>query len=311
MKKNVFGWMAVAVLSTLACGMIVPVTTPSQAGVETIVAETMQALTLIPPAATQTLPAEVSTVTATGVTVTQPVQPSGVPVSFQNVSFEIPNGLATSANTETVPAVGENDGALWDVAPAYSKFTLMGYPLQGKFFEPHIMIYPAQEYAAAQAGAAESISRLQVILASLDIPLTNDALPYLPFANAAQIFFAQPKLLSSQSGLGIRFLTEYAQYFATVNNHDLFYHFQGLTGDGEYYIIAILPVTAPILAADENPESPVPAGGIPFPGYEASEADMQAYYENVTKSLDAIDPDSFSPSLSVLDSMISSIQIVP
>ena len=297
MKKNVLGWMAVPVLLTLACGMIVPTTLPSQPGVETIVAATLQALTAAPPPTVAPSPT------------TEPEVSLGTTVTYNNITLALPTGLASNATGAQIPAADEQTTGPWGVAPEYIELKLDGYVLAEKFHDPKIYVYPAQEFAAVHPNAANSISRLQAILASPEAPLTNDALPHLPFANAAQIFFTQPKILSFQNGSGIRFLTEYAQYFATVNNPDLFYHFQGLTSDGKYYIIAILPVTAPILAADENPESPIPGGGITFPGYDGPEADMQAYYENVTRALDTIDPDAFSPSLMVLDSMIKSIRI--
>jgi hypothetical protein len=62
----------------------------------------------------------------------------------------------------------------------------------------------------------------------------------VPFFNAAQVFASNIKVISFQNGKGVRFLTEYAQHAASANNHNLFYYFQGLTGDGAYYIIAIL-----------------------------------------------------------------------
>ena len=297
MKNNIPGWMAVVILLTLACGMIVPTPMPSQPGVETIVDATLQALTSAPPSTVALSPS------------TEPEVSLGTTVTYNNVTLILPAGLASNATGTQIPAADEQTAGPWGVAPEHIELTLDGYALTDRFFTPKIYVYPAQQYASVHASAANSISRLQAILASPEAPLTNDALPYLPFANAAQVFFTQPKVLSLQNGSGIRFLTEYAQYFATVNNHDLFYHFQGLTSDGNYYIIAILPVTAPILAADENPESPIPADGIPFPGYDGPEADMQAYYENVTRALDTIDPDAFSPSLTVLDSMIKSIRI--
>ncbi|MEO8354588.1 MAG: hypothetical protein ABI621_01610 [Chloroflexota bacterium] len=41
------------------------------------------------------------------------------------------------------------------------------------------------------------------------------------------------QVINFQNGRGIRFLTQYAQYPAPINNHELFYHFQGLTNDGK------------------------------------------------------------------------------
>jgi hypothetical protein len=76
-----------------------------------------------------------------------------------------------------------------------------------------------------------------------------DQLPTVPFFNAAQVFASNVQPISFQNGSGIRFVTEYAQGFVSINNQDLFYHFQGFTDDGNYYMVAVLPVTSPVLAS--------------------------------------------------------------
>ena len=300
MRIRLIGWMAGILLVTLACGIAAPIPAPTQPGVETVVAQTMQALTAAAPVATQKPPVEA----------TASSQPSGIPVSFQNVSFVIPNGLANGANPETVAAVGENDGGPWSVAPAHLKFTLTGYPLQGKFFEPYMLVYPAQDFEAVSDGAGQSLGMLRAILASPSAPLSKDKLPSVPGFNAAMVFASNTSVLPFQNGSGVRMLTEYAQYFASVNNQDLFYQFQGLTSDGKYYIIAILPVNAPFLAADEDPAAPVPSDGIAFPDYNtAGEAEFTAYYQAMTDKLNATSPEAFTPTLSQLDALIASISI--
>ena len=35
-------------------------------------------------------------------------------------------------------------------------------------------------------------------------------------------------------------------------SHELIYHFEGLTDDGQYYVTVILPITAPGLPEDGN-----------------------------------------------------------
>ena len=66
---------------------------------------------------------------------------------------------------------------------------------------------------------------------------------------------AKGKLQPFVSGIGVRFLTEYAQYFVPVNNHDLFYTYQGLTNDGQYWISVILPINHPDLPANADNSS--------------------------------------------------------
>jgi len=293
MKKQTLYAIVGVVVITLACslGAGTPAA-PTQAQgdqVGTVVAATMQALTAVP----------------SEVAVTQaPTQISGTSVSCQNVSFVIPTGLAGGANAEAVPAVGEGSGAPWEVAPAHVKCTLTGYQLPGKFHEPTLFIYPADEYAQAQSGVAEQIDRLKKILAG-STPM-KETLPNVPFFNAAPAIAANIKLTPFQNGNGVRTLTEYAQYYAPINNHELFYHFQGLTSDNKYYIIAILPITAPILAEDEKPEAPVPSGGVPIPTGVGPD---EVYYTSVTQKLNALPPDSYAPSLNTLDALIQSIQV--
>lgn len=234
---------------------------------------------------------------------------TGSMVTLNNVTITIPHGLAKDALTEMISEVTDPNAAPWEMKPAHLEFTLTSYQLQDKFQKPKLYIYPAQEFAA-DSGAAESIRRLQSILLNA-APLAAENLPFVPFFNAGQVFAAQMQIVQFQNGSGVRFLTEYAQSFATINNHELFYHFQGLSDDGKYYIIAILPVTAPILAADEKPDSLVPTEGVPFPGYDDPNADFVGYYNAVTEKLNALTEDDFQPSLSVLDALIRSMSVTP
>ncbi len=289
-----------AFISILACSFTAGPTTQTN-DISTIVAGTFQALTVPAPASTQE--------PATGAAPTQAAA-QGIPVSSGNVEFIIPAGLAGGALAETVPAVDEQSGAPWEVSPAYIRFTLQNYPLQDKFFQPQIMVYPAQDYAAVGAGAAISIQRLQAILASPAAPLGNDVLPRLPYANADQIIGAKAKMITFNGGSGLRVLAEYAQNFAVIDNHDLFYHFEGLTSDGKSYTVATLPINAGFLAADSNPASPVPAGGVPFPGYASNDATtFENYYQAVSDKLNSTPPEAFTPSLTWLDSLIQSLEV--
>jgi hypothetical protein len=113
-------------------------------------------------------------------------------------------------------------------------------------------------------------------------------------------------MIQFQNGSGVRELTQYDQYPAPINNRELFYHFEGLTSDARYYVIAILPITAPVLAEDEKAESPVPAGGIPIP---PDTGPTDVYYFSVTEKLNSLQPDSFTPPLNTLDALIQSILV--
>lgn len=279
------------VLGTVGCSFsISSPSTPTQADqVATVVAATMQSLTATPNETIATQPA---------------TQTSGNSVSLENVSFVIPIGLAEAANTEKMTAVETNSGASWEIGPTHYRFTLTGYELQDTFHEPRIYVYPAEAYAQANASAAEQIERVRKILAGS--ALLRETLPHVPFFNAEAQLAAHIKIIPFENGSGVRALTQYAQYAAPINNHELFYHFQGLTSDGEYYVIAILPISAPVLAEDEKPEASVPEGGVPIP---TDIGPNEVYYFSVTEKLNSLAPDDFTPSLNMMDALIQSIRV--
>lgn len=199
----------------------------------------------------------------------------------------------------------------WSLTPGHTVLKLEGYLLQGKSHEAEIYIYPALDYAVMVPGAFESIHRLDNILYAPGGPMINDELPAVPFFNAQQVFASNIQLVSFQNGQGVRFVTEYAQYPASANNNDLFYHFQGVTRDGDYYIVAILPITAPELAETSDGGAALPSGGVPYPYFANPGADMQSYYTSVVDVLNATPAETFSPTISQLDLLIQSMRINP
>ncbi len=238
-----------------------------------------------------------------------PSMEGGIPVSATPIRLVIPSGLATGATADTIDVVTEQTGAPWDVAPAHLQLTLQGYSVEVSSHVAQIFVYPAQDYASLNPAAAESLKRLQSVIANPSGAYGNDSLPRIPFYNAGQVLAAQQKPIQFSSGTGIRFVTQYGQDVSPINNGGLFYSFHGLTADGKYYIIAVLPVNLPFLAADNNPNSPISSAGIPFPPAPASGATYQDYYNQVTKKIDATPANQFSPSLDVLDALVESIAV--
>lgn len=286
MSRKLLG-LAGILFVTLACGFAAPAT-PAQPGVETIVAATFEALTANAPTA-----------------------PSGIPVSFQHVSFVIPNGLAGGANGELIPVITEETGDPWSVAPEHVKFTFNGYNnTTGSFSNITLSVYPAQEYADVYAGAEHGLQKLQAILASPSAPLAFDSLPQVPSFNAAQMIATQVQRLNFTNGSGVRMINQYGQAVGPVTNSGTFYHYEGLTSDGKYLVVAVLPIGSPFLASGDSENEPIPAGGVEFPGYDSLDpADFENYFQAVTDVLNAASPDSFRPGLPLLDSLIQSITV--
>jgi len=297
MKKIFFG-VALFALLLSACAPVSPIT-PQVDGVSSMVAGTLQALTQAAPAPTASA--------------VPPTQPGGTPVSYKNVSLVLPDGLAGGLSGETVPQVTEQNGAPWEIAPEHIRFTFSGYDNSvGKFSAIEIVVYPMQDLAATTSWMSNSLPKLQAILASPSAPISPKNLPEVPYFNAAQMFAAQIKIVNFQGGSGVRCVTQYGQAVGPVSDNGTFYHFQGLTSDGKYYIVAVLPVGASFLSASNDPAQPLPADGIPFPAMDSTDpAAFEAYFQAVADKLNATDPGAFTPNLSTLDALIQSITVSP
>jgi hypothetical protein len=223
--------------------------------------------------------------------------PEALPnVTYEGISFSYDETLADEAVGETAPA---EDFMAGEAIPAHVQFSFQGYPLSGIFHEPRIHIYPVNEFEASSQAAASIIAEQRRFL--VDRPATPESIPFLPLFNAAQLMRTQVEYIDFQSGSGVRFLTEYAQYFAPINNTDLFYTFQGLTDDGAYYVAAILPVSNSILPAD--------ASAIPGGDPDAFANNYDSYVTDIQQQLDEQSPSDFTPDLALLDAMIQSLKI--
>jgi len=231
-------------------------------------------------------------------------QISGIPASFEHVSFIIPDGLASGADLELVQGLGE-EYEPWERYPTHPKFLLTGYPLtHGNYNIPEIIVYPAEEYASFNPNGAEQIERVKKILAGTTP--TIETLPMVPFSGTKAMITAVIQIVPFQNGSGVRTVMQFGQYAGQINNEDLFYHFQGLTEDGKYHVVVNLPGAAPILPATHDISLPVPDGGVPF---DNSLGFNSPYYFTVTKKLNALSPDDYTPSLNILDALVQSILV--
>ena len=319
MKKN-FLLLSIFTIVTLACDLsvtVAPSTSSAPLPTNTVIPATGDPTTILAtlalnatstqvPASATLIPVTVSpTSTATAL---QPVT-NEVEVAVGPLSIVLSPGLATGARGIQIPRAEGQNLPYWDLTPGHHILKLEGYLLQGKTQQPQIYVYPAQAYAEMVPGAFESIRRLDNILYGPSAPISADQLPTVPFFNAQQAFTSNIQVVSFQNGGGVRFLTEYAQYAVSANNQDLIYHFQGVTRDGAYYIIAILPLSNPRLAETSDGGAVLPLGGIPYSYFADPNADMQGYYKAVTALLNTAPQETFTPTLNQLDLLIQSMRI--
>lgn len=298
MNKNLL-FVSPLILATLACDMTIPATPPVQT--VTPATQAYEPATTTPEifiSLTQAVPGEF-----------QPT-PDATTVTYNPLTVTIPQAVASGASGRDFPRLDSADTAWWERTPGHVQVSLGDYyTLQGKAHQPAIYVYPASAYAEVAPAAFESIHRLQNYLyAPTDLPALAQ-LPGVPFFSAHILFAAQIQPVSFQNGNGIRYIGEYAQYPAPANSTDLFYTFIGVTGDGEHYIVAVFPLTSPVLAETSDAGAPLPPNGIPYPYLADPAANMDAYYMAVTDLLNVQEPDTFTPHLHQLDTLIQSMLI--
>ena len=253
-------WKFVLIFATmviiLACNLPSAAPTPtSQPNVATIVAGTLQAAT---DAAAISAAQITSTPTITPTATASPT-PQALAVNYANIQLAIPSNLASGTTDVTTtdiepPYINPSAGQM----PQHTKIILNGYPVQGASWQPQIIVFNAGQYARYTDSTQHIISGLRSMHYQHGQPLPEG----LPSGQ----FNADVQSVNFVNGNGIRYLTQFDESPLPANNHELFYYFHGITNDGNYYVQVVLPIQAPFLASDNNPNSPLPRNGIPFHG---------------------------------------------
>jgi hypothetical protein len=168
---------------------------------------------------------------------------------------------------------------------------------------PRILLFGAAEFAAFTDFNPATIAALQAL---------KDQPNSLPADTPHSSFFrVRTQAINFQDGYGLRRLGQVNDGVAPINNEHFFYYFEGLTDDGQYYVSAILPISAPFLVADDNPASPFPPGSIFFDWQGPGTLDISSYFESVAQQLNVAAPETFFPDLNKLDALIQSIVVSP
>jgi hypothetical protein len=242
-------------------------------------------------------------VAATMAALTQDAPPAGA-FRFENVSLVIPPSLGTGATgqrtdrIEYPPCINPSCVDPATTMAQHILITLSGYPHTG---EPRLVIFKTAEYTAMGEFTANEISDLQALARTGSLP-DNPSGPY---------FEVRRERLTFQNGQGIGSFTQISNGIVPINNAALFYSFEGLTADGQYYVFAVLPVAEPFLAADDNPSTAFPEGAIPFGWENPAEFDVPAYLGAVAGQFGTAAPATFTPDLDQIKALIASLRIDP
>ena len=242
-----------------------------------------------------------------------------------SVSYEV--GLATSTETNMVPAILPDNQILFSGwHPDYAQIHFLGFPAEDAyqlpFIEsedniPQIMVFQTKDFPGfGDDNPMGFVNQFQSLTKYLEkgvspshcdkpLPEYESSLPFLPWVNMKQTFCAQPQMIEFAGGRGIRYVTYYAQSPEPALDDRIFYTFQGMTNDGQFYISAVFPVETGIFPTEP---SPCPKCGDPdynpFPEWNAQ-------LETQLTQVNAQAESDFAPSLVTLDEIIKSIYFKP
>jgi len=221
-------------------------------------------------------------------------------VEYKGTSFYLDPRIASSAGGVTIAAVTGPDEPIWGLEPEHIQITFDGYALSGTFHAPKISIYPASEYAGLSPDIGKIIGDLRKVLADQPPGETLESLPFLPVMPAAQYMQAQVKYFEFKNGSGVRYVTQYGQDVYPVNNESMFYTYQGLTDGGAYLISVTFPVASSVLPDPETIDMD-----------DFYNGDFSLYIIGTESLLNEQADSSFTPDLSVLDELISTLEVSP
>jgi hypothetical protein len=225
---------------------------------------------------------------------------AGTPFDENGLSFVLPTALGNQANIQLMPASGDPNDPTFMVRPEHRQVDLTAYPIADHFHDPQVWVFPVAEYEALADFMSDRVDRMEDLLA-MRPNFDGDWLPFLPAFNAGPLINARVEYLDFQNGSGVRYLTLYGQAYRVINNYELFYTFQGLTDDGQYWVCAILPIWQDNLPDDGDE---VPGGD-----FESFAQNFQTYAAEQEANLEAVPSNSFAPDLDTLDAFIASFLV--
>jgi hypothetical protein len=233
-------------------------------------------------------------------------------VDYLGVHFSADPSLATSIWPEVIPATPLPevlDGpSYWLAIPEHIRITFadpglspsrrpMGFNLAT---EAQILVFPLTELVDINPMVQTRIETLQNLLAERGTVPAGE-LPLLPLTNSAQVFHAQVQYLVSSNIQGLRFISQHSQDpHPIMLSQELFYTFQGITDNEAYYVAAFFPLTTTVL-----PDT------IEVEDWDTFHANYDTYLSETTAILGQLLPTEFTPDLTLLDAVVTSLWVEP
>lgn len=189
---------------------------------------------------------------------------------------DVPGG-PTGAPAHVVLSFGDSDPV---IAQENGEFTIAVYPV-----DAYVQLFQEN----GDLTIATAVAELQALLASQP-EAPAPPLPILPPPVGQNDLAAQVKYIDGDSFTGVRFLGRTVLDVSPALNGQVRYHFQGLTDDGQYLVVASSNLATTALPSEAAADATV---------------DLAADTATINASTD----DQWTPSPSVLDTIVESVVI--
>jgi hypothetical protein len=227
-------------------------------------------------------------------------------ISYGGISFALDPSLGSSVKMQTCPA-GSPDPTIMPGGshPAYTAF-IFPSDRSNVDFRPELRVY---KVGGDMSGFTYPLNSLAELKTFLQIKSQS------AFWFDKAPLHARQGYLDFQNGSGARALVQYMQDHFFYTNNGLTYEFNGLTSDGGTFISLRYPVSVPFLMTLDGTQVPgsqdSPVIAIPeWPEeYEKQGAIIEAYNSEARLRLEQMQAADAWPDLSVLDSLVGSLQV--
>jgi hypothetical protein len=222
--------------------------------------------------------------------------------SFRGVRFQYDLSFVSAVRGEIIPA---SQGSTPDLdIPEHIGFIFDNIAVSRQFnpLEPQLLIFPIDDFREISSRRAEmTLEGLTELLKERPLPLATE-LTLMPPPVGKPTLQVHAKYLQFANGEGVRFLTSYSEDIGPVTNETIFYTFQGISTDREYYVSLFFPIETPQLP-DTFEDSAAAAD------YRSFVANYDNYLAETVEQLEKNPAASFQPKIGMLDKMIESINL--
>jgi hypothetical protein len=226
-------------------------------------------------------------------------------LTYDKFSLTYPAPLAKqlSSNVSATTVVSfagiPNSGA--GPQPEHATFLFGTINRNNLFNYASLSIYKVDAVNQLGGSPAQVIATLRNLIGTQAAVPQSTSIQVFPSVMAGQVFHARTGYLKFKGGSGIRFVPYYAQDVDVIKADRLSYTFMGLSDDGQYYLVATIPISTVALQSNDKamPNLNDPNIATAYP----------AYVTQTIARLEQANAADFAPNLADLDMLMQSIAI--